>query len=293
MTTAVSTAAAEHEPSHTVTSRSTHVRRRPARFVETVRSRRLPDRNHSASRTRCLLASSDVDTLCCRHFTASGCYEQVNVTKTVAFVRSCWMSVDSAVLRCADAMAEQRCGLDSELSDSDVVSWVSDSEDRSAGVPAYAFKTPASDQTTSGWLDARGGAQGGGGSSSVAPLPPCVLREQNIRVRRTISLGRPANFVTNHACSKHGLHFQSTLRYISMYGSREPTVYPCSRPWDTCEAGIGRVADHRASRAAVGLRRPVRLPHAGRTIRCRRQLLFSGRRVGRIADQSDSPVNGY
>ena len=168
-TTAVSTAAAELELCHTVTSRPTRVRRSPARFVETVRSRRLPDRNHSASSTRCPLASSDVDALCCRHFSASGCSEQVAVMKTVAFVRSCLMSVARPVLRCVDDMAEQRGNIDSESSDSDIVSWISDTEDRSAGLPASAFKTPASSQTTSGWHDARGGGQGAGGPSSAAP----------------------------------------------------------------------------------------------------------------------------
>jgi len=167
-TTAVSTAAAELEPHHTVASRPTRIRCRPARFVETVRSRRLPDRNHSASSTCCFLASSDVDTLCCRHYSASVRSEQVVVTKTVAFVRSCLMSVDQPVLRCVDAMADQRGGLDSESSDSDIVSWMSDTEDRSAGLPAYAFRTPASDQTTLGWHGARGGGQDVGGPSSAA-----------------------------------------------------------------------------------------------------------------------------
>jgi len=69
-------------------------------------------------------------------------------------------------------MADQHSGLDSESSDSDIVSRLSDTEDQSVGLPAYAFRTPASSQTTSGWHDARGGGQGAGGSSSAAPARP-------------------------------------------------------------------------------------------------------------------------
>jgi len=112
--TAVSTAAAKLEPNHTVTSRPTRIRCRPARFVETVRSRRLPDRNHSASSTCCPLASSDVDALCCRHLSVSGCSGWVAETKTVAFVRSCLMSLGDHTLQCVDDMAAPREHVDSE-----------------------------------------------------------------------------------------------------------------------------------------------------------------------------------
>jgi len=137
--------------------------------VETVRSHRLPDRNHSASSTLCPLASSDVDALCCRHLSVSGCSEQVAETKTVAFIRSCLMSVDNCTLRCVDDMAAPREHMDSESSDSDILSWVSDTDDRSAGLPASAFNTPPSGQLTSGSRGARGGGRDAGGSTSVDP----------------------------------------------------------------------------------------------------------------------------
>ena len=170
-TTALATAAAELEPHHTVASRPTRVRRRPARFVETVRSRRLPDRNHSASSTRCPLASSDVDALCCRHYSAGVCSEQVTVAsaKTVAFVRSCLMSDSQPILRCADEMADKHGYVDSESSDSDVVSWVSDPEDRSVGLPVYAFQTPEGGETTLGGQDVGDSGRVAGGSSSGGP----------------------------------------------------------------------------------------------------------------------------
>jgi len=109
------------------------------------------------------------------------------------------MSVDRPILRCVDDMAEQRGGMDSESSDSDVVSWISDPEDRSAGLPAYAFSTPPSGQITSGWHGARGGGRGAGGLTSVAPR---VLREQNTRVLHAIFLVKPASYAMNHAFLK-------------------------------------------------------------------------------------------
>jgi len=121
MATAVSNAAAKLEPSHAVTSRPTRVRRRPARFVETVRSRRLPDRNHAASSTRCRSGSSDVGAVRCRQLSVSDQCVRVAESKVV-IVRSCLLSDCNYTLRCVDDM-------ESKSSDSDVVFWVSDTED--------------------------------------------------------------------------------------------------------------------------------------------------------------------
>ena len=146
-TTIAESATAKHRPRLAVTGRVTRVRRRPARFLETVCARWLPDRRKAAN-TRCRSTSSDVSAASCRQLGVSKCCVHV-AESSIRVVRSCLLPSSNLMLRCVDDMSDRSIrdfDMEREPSDSensDAGSWVSDAPGPDAGLPALAFEAPA------------------------------------------------------------------------------------------------------------------------------------------------------
>jgi len=196
------------------------------------------------------------------------------------------------ILRCANDMADGHGDVGSESSDSDVVSWVSENEGRSAGLPACAFRTPAADQTTPDWHGVGGDDRGAGGSSSGAP--PRAKGAKYTRPTRHFPrqacqlCDEPRVFETRSSFSEHlKIH-----KYVWVKGTY---CIPLQQAMGHMRGRVGPRRRPQCFSRGCGASPPRKTPPRGslRSVPPPTFVQWKKGGAGRIADQARCTVDGY